>query len=211
MLDAHRLDQLQHRDASSTRAVHHDLERCDVLAREFAGIDDAGGGNDGGAVLVIVEDGNIEIFAQLLLDDEAIGALDVLEIDAAEAGAEAAHAFDEGLGVALIHLDIDGIHVGEALEEHRLAFHHRLGRHGPEIAKAQNGGAVRDHRDHIALGGVIVGEVGILGDRLHRRGHARAVGQRQIALGRHGLGGGHRQFSGLGIAVEVQGFFVIDA
>ena len=40
----------------------------------------------------------------------------------------------------------------------------------------------------LPLDGVIVGVVGILGDRLHRNGHARRIGQRQIALRRHRLG-----------------------
>ena len=54
-------------------------------------VDQAGGGDDGGAVLVVVEDRDVHQFAQPLLDDEAVGRLDVLEIDAAEGGPEIAH------------------------------------------------------------------------------------------------------------------------
>ena len=53
-------------------------------------VDQAGGGDDGGAVLVVMEDRNVHQFAQALLDDEAFRRLDVLEIDAAPAGAEIA-------------------------------------------------------------------------------------------------------------------------
>src|SRR3712207_6942435 len=41
----------------------------------------------------------------------------------------------------------------------RLAFHHRLGRQRAEVAEAQDGGAVGDHGDHVALRGVVVGGV----------------------------------------------------
>ena len=56
------------------------------------------------------------------------------------------------------------IDIGEALEQHRLAFHHRLGGQRAQIAQAQNRGAVGDHRDQIALGGVVVGQGRIFGD-----------------------------------------------
>ena len=62
-----------------------------VAAGQVAGVDQAGGGDDGGAVLVVVEDRDVHQLAQALLDDEALGRLDVLEVDAAEAGAEVAH------------------------------------------------------------------------------------------------------------------------
>ena len=40
--------------------------------------------HDGGAVLVIVEHGDVQLPLQGLLDLEALGALDVLQIDAAK-------------------------------------------------------------------------------------------------------------------------------
>ena len=120
-------------------------------------VDQAGGGDDGGAVLVVMKDRDVEQFAQLLLDDEAFRRLDVLEIDAAPALAEELDAIDEFVGIFGGDFEIDGIDVGEALEQHRLAFHHRLGRQRAAIAEAENRGAVGDHRDEIALGGVVVG------------------------------------------------------
>ena len=85
-------------------------------------------------------------------------------------------------------LDVDGVDVGEALEEHALALHHRLGGQRAQVAQAQDRGAVGDHRHQVALGGVLVGEVRIFGDGQHRHGHARRIGQREVALGRHRLG-----------------------
>jgi hypothetical protein len=100
-------------------------------------VDQAGDRDDGGAVLVIVEHRNVHDLAQALLDDETVGRLDVLEIDAAEARPQKPHAVDELIDILGVHLQIDGIDVSEALEQHRLAFHHRLGGQSAEIAEAR--------------------------------------------------------------------------
>ena len=86
------------------------------------------------------------------------GRLDVLEVDAAEDGAEVAHAVDEGVDVLGVDQQVDGVDVGEALEQRALAFHHRLGRQRAEIAEAEDGRAVGDDGDEVALVGVVVGE-----------------------------------------------------
>ena len=62
----------------------------DVAAGEIQRVDQAGGRDDRGAVLIVVEHRDVEQFAQPLLDDEALRRLDVLEIDAAPALAETA-------------------------------------------------------------------------------------------------------------------------
>ncbi len=170
---AHRLDELDAGDGGRARAVAHELRRLEVAARQRQRIDEAGGGDDGGAVLVVVEDGDVHQFAQALLDDEAVGRLDVFEVDAAEGGAEVAHAVYELVDILGVDLEVDGIDVGEALEEDGLAFHHGLGSERPEIAEAEDGGAVRDDGDHVAARRVVVGGRRILGDGLHRYGDAR--------------------------------------
>jgi hypothetical protein len=57
-------------------------------------------------------------------------------------------------GSALVDLDVEAVDAGELLEEHGLALHHRLGGLGADVAEAEHGGAVGDHRDEVALGGV---------------------------------------------------------
>ena len=81
---AHRLDQLDAGDRGGARAVHHQLDVLDVAAGEVQRVDQAGRRDDGGAVLVVVEDRDVHQLAQALLDDEAFRRLDVLEVDAAE-------------------------------------------------------------------------------------------------------------------------------
>ena len=118
------------------------------------------------------------------------------------------HAIDELVRVLGRDFEIDGIDVGEALEQHRLAFHHRLGRQRAAIAETENGGAVGDDGDEIALGGVVVGAAFILGDGQHRNGDARRIGEREVALRRHRLGGHHFELARPALAVKQQGFLV---
>ena len=179
-----------------------------VAAGQLERVDQAGGGDDGGAVLIVMKHRDVEQLAQLLLDDEAFRRLDVLEIDAAPALAEKFHAIDELVRIFGRYFKIDGIDVGEALEQHRLAFHHRLGRQRAAIAETENGGAVGDDGDEVALGGIVVGERLICGDGEHRNGDAGRIGEREVALRRHRLGGHHFELSRPALAVKQQRFLV---
>ncbi len=142
---AHRLDELDAGDRRGTRAVHHHLDVLDVAAGEMQRIDQAGGRDDGRAVLVVMEDRDVHQLAQALLDDEALRRLDVLEVDAAEGRPQEAHAVDEFVDVLGADLDVHAVDVGEALEQDRLAFHHRLAGQRADVAQAEHGGAVGDH------------------------------------------------------------------
>ncbi len=206
--EADRLEQLEAGDAGGARAVAHQFGRLDVAPGEIERIDQAGRRNDGGAVLVVMKHRNIEQFPQLLLDDEAFRRLDVLQVDAAPALAEQLDAVDDLLRVFRRHFEVDGIDVGEALEQHRLAFHHWFCRQRAEVAEAEDGRAVGNDGDEIALGGVVVGAVLVRGDGQHRHGDPGRIGQRQVALGRHRLGGHDFELAGTALAVEQQCFLV---
>ena len=149
--DADLQQQVEAGERRGARSRAHELDLADVLADDLQAVEDAGGDDDGGAMLVVVEHGDIEQRFQRLLDDEAIGGLDVFEVDAAERRPEVAHAIDEGLDVLGIDEEIDGIDVGEALEQRRLAFHHGLCRQRAEIAEAEDRGAVGDDGNEVAL------------------------------------------------------------
>ena len=83
-IEAQRLGEIETGDAGGARAIADELRVADVPAGQAQRVEDAGGGDDRGAVLIVVEDGNVHQLAQALLDDEAFRRLDVLEIDAAE-------------------------------------------------------------------------------------------------------------------------------
>jgi len=201
---AHGLEQLGAGDARRARAVHHELGLTHVAVGEVERVDEAGGRDDRGAVLVVVEDGNVHQFPQALLDDEALRRLDVFEVDAAEGGPEIAHAIDEVVGVLCVDFEVDGIHVREALEQNGLAFHHGLRGQGAEIAEAEDRRAVRDHRHHVGPRRVVEGAGGVLGDGLHGHRDARRIGEREVPLGRHGLGGHHLKLARPSLRVELQ-------
>ncbi|ENN86334.1 hypothetical protein RHSP_20548 [Rhizobium freirei PRF 81] len=157
-----------------------------------------------------MEDGDVHEFAQPLLDDETVGRLDILEIDAAEGRAEITHAIDEFVDILRVDLKVDGIDIGEALEENRFAFHDRLRSQSPKIAEAENGRAVRDDGDHVAARRIVVGRGRIGGDRFHGNGHTGRIGKGEIALCRHRLGRIDLKLAGPAQLVEVQRFLIRD-
>ena len=202
------LQQFETGDAGGAGAVADELGGLDVASGQVQRIDQSGGRNDRGAVLVVMKDRDVEQFAQALLDDETFRGLDVFEIDAAPALAEKFHAIDEFVRILGRDLQIDGIDVGEALEQHRLAFHHRLCRQRSAIAEPEDRGAVGDDGDEIALRRVVVGAAFILGDRQYRHRHPRRIGEREVALGRHRLGGDDLELPGAALGMEQQRFLI---
>ena len=151
-----------------------------------------------------MEDRNVHQLAQPLLDDEAFRRLDVLEVDAAEGRTEEAHAVDEFVGILGRDFEVDRIDIGEALEQHRLAFHDRLRGQRAEIAEAEDGGAIGNDGDHVAARRIIEGAARILGNGAHGNGDTRRVGEAQIALRRHRFGGDDLQLAGPSHGVEFQ-------
>ncbi len=177
MARAHRLDERGAGERAGACAVHHHAAIAQFAAGKVAGVDEPGGGDDRGAVLIVVHHRDVHAFAQRRLDDEAFGRGDVFEIDAAEGRLHQRHRLDELVGILGVEFDIDRIDVGEPLEQHRLAFHHRLGRERAEIAHAQDRGPVGDYGDKVRARGVS-GSVGrIVGDGLDRGGDTGRIGE----------------------------------
>jgi hypothetical protein len=167
------------------------------LALDLQGVLQGGADDDRSAVLIVVEDGDVQALLQHALHPEAIGRGDVFQVDPAEAGGDGRHHVDEVLGIANIHFDVKGVDVGEALEEQRLPFHHRLARQGAAVAQAQDRRAVAHDGDEVALGRVVVGAVGIGGDGAHGRRHSRRIGQGEVLLRGAGLARFHPQLARL--------------
>ena len=127
-----------------------------LLAGDLDGVEQRRAGDDGRAVLVVVEDGDVHRAPQLVLDLEALRRLDVLEVDAAEGGLEQLAGADDFLRVLGVELDVEHVDVGEALEQNALAFHDRLAGRGADVAQSEHGRAVADHGHQVSLGGVLV-------------------------------------------------------
>ena len=90
----------------------------------------------------------------LLLDVEALGRLDVLEVDAAQRRLERGDDLDQLVGVLLGELDVEHVDAGELLEQAGLALHHRLAGERADVAQPQHRGAVGDDADEVRARGV---------------------------------------------------------
>ena len=154
----------------------------DVFADQRNAVQDGGANDDGGAVLVVVEHRDLHALAQLALDGEAFRRLDVFQVDAAEGRLQRGDDVDQLVGVGFVDFNVEDVDAGELLEQYALAFHHRLGRQRADIAQAQHGGTVGDHRHQVAARGVLVSGGRIDDDLFTRRRHSRRVRQRQVAL-----------------------------
>ena len=198
------------RDAGRAGAGEHDADLLDGLADDVEGVEERGAGDDRGAVLVVVEHRDVQQLAERLLDVEALRRLDVLEVDAAEGRGERRDDADQLVRVEGGQLDVEHVDAGEPLEQHGLAFHHRLGGERPDVAEAEHGGAVRDDADEVALARVAVHRLGVVVDGEAGARHTRRVGQRQVPLRDTWLRRDDLELPGPRMLVIVEDVFVPD-
>src|SRR5690606_27983855 len=103
---AHGHEQLRDGDAGGAGAVDGDAQLARLPACQAAGVEDAGGDDDGGTVLVVVEDGDVGLLAQHPLDVEAARRADVFQIDPAKGRLQLLDDVDNLVGV--LSGDADG-------------------------------------------------------------------------------------------------------
>ena len=116
MRHAHALDQFDAGDRRGTGTIRDDADVLHLAAGQVQRVDQPGGGDDGRAVLVVVEDRNLQTLAKLLLDDETFRRLDVFQIDPAEAWRQHRDGIDELVGVMRVDLEVEAVDIGELLE-----------------------------------------------------------------------------------------------
>ena len=131
-------------------------------------------------MLVVVEDGDVEFFAQTGLDLEAARRRDVLKVHAAVHRGHGLDDADDFFGVLGVQAHGPGVHVSESLEESGLALHHGQCGGGTNIAQAEHGGAIGDHCNGIALDGQTARIFRVLGNGHAHAGHAGSVGAGEI-------------------------------
>ena len=85
-------------------------------------------------MLIIVHDGNFQLFLQPAFDLKTFGSFDVFKIDSAKRRRNSFYCFDKIIYVGLIDLDIKNINVSKNFKEQSLAFHHRLRRFRANVA-----------------------------------------------------------------------------
>ena len=109
----------------STCAVDDDLRGLQVAVEVLVCVEQGRDNDNRRAVLVVVEDGDVERLLQLVLDVKALRRLDVLEIDAAVGRRDELADLDDVLDLRAVHADGNGVDTGEALEENGFALHDR--------------------------------------------------------------------------------------
>ncbi len=106
-------------------------------------------------MLVVVHHGDTYLSYKSLLYLEALGGLDILEVDAAESRGDGLDHLHEALRIGLVDLNVVRINSCENLEKKRLAFHDRLGCLGADVAQSEYGGTVRYHGHKVAAPRVV--------------------------------------------------------
>ena len=187
---AEMLEMLGNGNARRARAVDDAGDILHLFAHQLEGVDQRGGHHNGGAMLVIMENGNITDFLQLALDLKATGGADILQIDAAKAAGEQVHRADDLIHILALDAQGEGVHIAKFLEQDALALHHRHARLRADIAKAQNRRAIGDHSHQIVAAGQLVRFIHIRMDGHAGLRNAGGIGQRQGAAVLH-LGPGH--------------------
>ena len=84
------------------------------LLDNFQRVEQRGGRDDRRAVLVVVEDGDVHRLLERFFDVEALGGLDILEVDAAEGRLQELAALDDFVGILSVEFDIEDVDIGEA-------------------------------------------------------------------------------------------------
>ncbi len=178
--DARRQQDAADGDAGGAGAGDHDPGGLHQPAGEPQRVLQRGEHDDRRTVLVVVEDGDVEALLEPVLDLEAARRGDVLEVDAAEARRESHDRLDDLVDVGGVEADRHGVDATELLEEDGLPLHDRHRGPRPDVAEAEDGGAVGDDGHRVGHPGVLGGQRLVLGDRLADPGDARRVGQREL-------------------------------
>src|SRR5690606_4414016 len=151
-------------EGSRTRARCHDLDVGDIFSDDLQAIDERGGYRNGGAVLIVVEDGYLHPFAQLAFNDEAFRRLDVFEVDPAEGRFQACNDLHQLVRVRLVDLDVKYVDSGKLLEKNGLALHDGLRGKRPNVTQPQYRRAVGDYAHQVAASGITEGVHRVFGD-----------------------------------------------
>ncbi len=85
--------------------------------------------------------------------------------------------------------DVERVNISESLEKDTLALHHGLAGHRSDITQPQDSSPIADHRNQVALCGVLEYVLRVLLDLKTGPSHAGSIGKAEIALRSAWLGG----------------------
>ena len=167
-----------------------DPDVLQLLADDPQRVGQRGEHDDRGAVLVVVEDRDVEQLAQPGLDLEAARRGDVLQVDPAVARGRWPRTISTISSVSWVSRQTGQASTpANRLNSAALPSITGSDAAGPDVAQAEHGRAVGDHGDRVALDGQPAGVVGVLRDRQADPGHAGGVGAGQVVAVRSGTFG----------------------
>ena len=203
-----RQQQLRNGNGRRARAGGDDFHIIFLLAHDLERIGKACQRDDGRAVLVIVEDGDVALFLQLALDLKAARRGNILEVDAAERAGNVVDRFDELIHVLCLDAERECVHIAERLEEHTFALHDRHTGLGADITKAKHSAAVRDDCRHVPTARKVIALADILLNFQARLRNTGGVSEREILFGLDRRTVHHLNFA-LPLTVEPKRFFCV--
>ena len=154
----------------------------DVLAHHLQGVGQGSQDHHGGAVLVIVEDGDGAALLQLPLDLKAPWGGNILQIDPAEAALEQGDGVDDLIHVLAVNAQGHSVHAAKGFEQDAFALHHRHPSHWADVTQPQHSGAIGDHSHRIATAGEGIALCRICLDLQAGLRHTWGIGQRERLL-----------------------------
>src|SRR5207237_326822 len=119
---------LRRGDCRGAGAGEHDLQFRDVFADHLERVEQCSAGDDGGAMLVVMKDGNPQRLPERFFYIEAVWSADVLEVDAADRRLEQLAELDDVIRILRPDLEVEHIQISKLLEEIPLALHDGLAR-----------------------------------------------------------------------------------
>src|SRR5690606_35791293 len=126
-----------------------DLYVFHFFADDLQRIYQRGENNNGGSVLVVMENRNIQFLDQTLLDLKTAWSGNIFEVDAAETDGNILDRSNDLIWVFRIYADRKSINAAEFLEKLAFSFHHRHRRRGADVAEPEHSGSVRNDCDRI--------------------------------------------------------------
>ena len=96
-------------------------------------------------MLIIMKDGDLHALTKFALDQEAIGSLDVLEVNSAKGWFQGGNHLNQFLGIAFVDFNIKHINPCKLFKEYRFALHDRLTGECANITQTQHSRTVGDY------------------------------------------------------------------
>ncbi|MPM04233.1 hypothetical protein SDC9_50508 [bioreactor metagenome] len=161
------------------------------------------------AVLVVAENGDVQLFLETFHHGKGVGARHVLDVDCPEGGSRHLCHGDDVIGIPRLDAERDGVHVAEVLEEQAFALHHGQRRPGTDVAHAQDCRAVADESEPVSLPRIFEDGFRILHDTCGGVGAPLDVGHAEVFLVPYVHRGVDPDLPP-GIPVQLEGLFPVD-